>query len=638
MAHALLVAEGVARDRHRDERRQGDVRRVRGPAHAAHEDDAARDQRDPDDLRGRRAVAGDADGADQDEHRREAAGDRVDEAHLGAPVRGRQEGEIRQLEDTRGGEIGDGLAPDVPGEQRRHGEHRDPDGKRQRERRLGIASSSQQQVPTRVRARRGEGESEGGERHRRVLPGRRRAALGRTRQRAKEFLATVIKRPRFEVPLRARVMVGDKRERRAWSVRGVVVLLLALSAALPSSALAGPSPPLPDPNFLVDVVPRPCAMDTRDKYQMDMASREGWKAPEYDRYPGRVPAPALLVRPDHREARPERRARRAGHDREADAGRLHHPLRARPRARRTARSRRRAGPPAPRHLARREPSATAPARSSPPARRRRSPRSRAATACRSRPPTSGSCSTWSTRRSRSRWSRYITYDVDFIPKAKARRAGHQAGLPGLARRAALAATRCSTSSALRRRDGDVHVAEGAVRGLRPVGQDDRRPGQARQRRRRGPRAAPQAASSFGAIDNFKGGTLIGIGGHLHPGGLQQRDRPRARRPGDAHLHRRGRLLGPRRTRPRPAGPPTSWDFSMKVTGAARLGRPRRSRATSCAATPPTTRRPVDLREHGHRGRAARARRRPTASRPRRASTRSRRPSARRRPTGCDAAG
>ena len=39
------------------------------------------------------------------------------------------------------------------------------------------------------------------------------------------------------------------------------------------------------------------------------------------------------------------------------------------------------------------PTSTAAARSSPPARRRRSPPSPAATACRSRPPTSGCCST-----------------------------------------------------------------------------------------------------------------------------------------------------------------------------------------------------------------------------------------------------
>ena len=31
---------------------------------------------------------------------------------------------------------------------------------------------------------------------------------------------------------------------------------------------------------------------------------------------------------------------------------------------------------------------------------------------------------------------------------------------------------------------------------------------------------PELGESFGAIENFTGGTLIGIGGHLHPGGLQ----------------------------------------------------------------------------------------------------------------------
>ena len=72
---------------------------------------------------------------------------------------------------------------------------------------------------------------------------------------------------------------------------------------------------------------------------------------------------------------------------------------------------------------------TAAARSSPPARRRRSRRSRAATACRSRPPT-----TWLLLYMvHSAVSQpqvvYITYDIDFVPKAKGDALGMKPAYP-----------------------------------------------------------------------------------------------------------------------------------------------------------------------------------------------------------------
>src|SRR4051794_27990763 len=62
-------------------------------------------------------------------------------------------------------------------------------------------------------------------------------------------------------------------------------------------------------------------------------------------------APALRLRPDHGQARPERRARRAGDDREAEHGRLHHALQAEPRRPERQRPAGGAGPPAPRDVA-----------------------------------------------------------------------------------------------------------------------------------------------------------------------------------------------------------------------------------------------------------------------------------------------
>jgi hypothetical protein len=75
-----------------------------------------------------------------------------------------------------------------------------------------------------------------------------------------------------------------------------------------------------------------------------------------------------------------------------------------------------------------------------------------------------------------------------------------------------------------------------------------------------------------ALDNvelggqpFAGGTLIGIGGHLHPGGLTNDiDLVRG---DDARRIYTGEAVYWDRTDPRqPGGPPNSWDFSMKVSG------------------------------------------------------------------------
>jgi hypothetical protein len=78
-------------------------------------------------------------------------------------------------------------------------------------------------------------------------------------------------------------------ERRRWII---VALLLAIAPALavvldgPAGAQA-PRPPTPEPNFAGDVVsPRPCAYDTSDKLERRFYEVEGWSAPEYERYPG----------------------------------------------------------------------------------------------------------------------------------------------------------------------------------------------------------------------------------------------------------------------------------------------------------------------------------------------------------------
>jgi hypothetical protein len=130
---------------------------------------------------------------------------------------------------------------------------------------------------------------------------------------------------------------------------------------------------------------------------------------------------------------------------------------------------------------------------------------------------------------------------------------------------------------------------------------------------------PKLGESFGAIDKFTGGTLIGIGGHLHPGGIQndidlvrpggadvkvrEPYRTKARRKGRCVSWRGHRCLRRKASRKvtvtryrmvtkhvdrtriyngiahywshtdpnQDGGPPTSWDFSMEVQGLPRWG-------------------------------------------------------------------
>jgi hypothetical protein len=55
-------------------------------------------------------------------------------------------------------------------------------------------------------------------------------------------------------------------------------------------ALAAPAAaqrePTPEPNAVVDIAPRPCALDVDDPHEQKMYALEGWKAPDFERYPG----------------------------------------------------------------------------------------------------------------------------------------------------------------------------------------------------------------------------------------------------------------------------------------------------------------------------------------------------------------
>ncbi|MFL5887366.1 MAG: hypothetical protein ACJ77M_20035 [Thermoleophilaceae bacterium] len=71
--------------------------------------------------------------------------------------------------------------------------------------------------------------------------------------------------------------------------RRLVAALVAMcvgAAVLPFAAKAQRPAPTPEPNFAVNVAPRPCAYEGDDPYEKRLYQFEGWQAPDYERYPG----------------------------------------------------------------------------------------------------------------------------------------------------------------------------------------------------------------------------------------------------------------------------------------------------------------------------------------------------------------
>ena len=162
---------------------------------------------------------------------------------------------------------------------------------------------------------------------------------------------------------------------------------------------------------------------------------------------------------------------------------------------------------------------------------------------------------------------YITYEIDFVPESRPRRAGDEAGPAALARRASLGVPgvqrpaqvrrRATASAPGRRRSAPTSTPSARARSARAS------PATARARDYTLPArgrdasawttASPAARSSGSAatctraacsneVDLVRGGEVA------------------------ADLHRHPDLLGSPTTRTKRGGPPDSWDFSMRVSG------------------------------------------------------------------------
>jgi hypothetical protein len=71
-------------------------------------------------------------------------------------------------------------------------------------------------------------------------------------------------------------------------VRRWIVALVLACFALAASAFAATaaSPPVTEPNFATTVLPRPCVPEPNNVHEAAWAERDGWEGPEYERYPG----------------------------------------------------------------------------------------------------------------------------------------------------------------------------------------------------------------------------------------------------------------------------------------------------------------------------------------------------------------
>ncbi len=159
---------------------------------------------------------------------------------------------------------------------------------------------------------------------------------------------------------------------------------------------------------------------------------------------------------------------------------------------------------------------------------------------------------------------YITYDVDFIPKADAEEIGLKPAYPIWTDVRPSGYPVFNVQRSYGGRDGECTWPEEECAAFDPWG--EKFVGQGEPGNGKGEDLfLPEKGESLGRIESFTGGTLIGIGGHVHPGGLQ--NEIDLVRDGNAKRIYTGRAAYWKRKRPdKPGGPATSWDFSMRVSG------------------------------------------------------------------------
>ena len=344
--------------------------------------------------------------------------------------------------------------------------------------------------------------------------------------------------------------------------RALLVVSMVTAVAAPADASAQTRSPLPEPNFAVTLLPRPCAWEGKDPYEGLAYAAEGWKAPEYERYPGacqrlRFSYGPILVKPGQNDVlvepvtiqKPVRDGfitrfkpnlvRADGTVPPTDHAHLHHGTWLSTRSYGS-------GP----FFAAGEEKTVAPF-----------PRGYGM-------PVGATDQWFLLYMIHSAISRpmemFITYDIDFVPAEEARQLGIKPAYPVWLDVRPSGYPVFNTQRGFGGADGKCTWPKEQCAAFDPwgkklVGQGEPGNGTGADLH------LPARGEPFGRIESFTGGTLIGIGGHVHPGGLENEiDLVRG---GKATRIYTGRPVYWDREDPtKPGGPPNSWDFSMRVAG------------------------------------------------------------------------
>jgi hypothetical protein len=386
-----------------------------------------------------------------------------------------------------------------------------------------------------------------------------------------------------------------KRRWLAGALLSTAALVMAVLAWSTGSAGAQGRAPTPDPNFAVDVAPRPCALDTDDKYEARFYDIEGWDGPDYERYPGacqrmRFSYGPIAVKPGQNDVligpvtieKPMRDGyitrfkpnlvRADGTVPPVEQVHLHHGTW-------LSTEDYGSGP----FFAAGEEKTIAPF-----------PRGYGM-------PVKASDQWLMLYMVHSAVSQpmetYITYDIDFVPEAKAKEAGIKPAYPVWLDVRPSGYPVFNVQREFGGKDNTCTWPKEQCAAFDPygqkfIGQGDKGNGIGTDFK------LPKLGEPFGKIKNFTGGTLIGIGGHVHPGGLtndidlmrpggeqvsvKKRYRVKGRRTrkgkpvyryrtvtktvDTARIYTGRAWYWDRQDKTKPGGPPTSWDFSMEVQG------------------------------------------------------------------------
>ena len=346
---------------------------------------------------------------------------------------------------------------------------------------------------------------------------------------------------------------------------GWLVAVLA-AATLVASATANPLP-VPDPNFVGKVLPRPCAYEGHDRYEKRFYRVEGWKGPDYERYPGacqrlRFVYGPIVVKPGQNDVlvgpvtiekpaqdgyitrfRPDL-VRADGSVPPIEQVHLHHGTW-------LSEPSYGSGP----FFAAGEEKTIAPF------------------------PKGYGMPVKAT----DQWQLlymvhsaipqpdvvYITYDIDFVPRREAEDLGIKPAYPIWLDVRPSGYPVFNAQRDFGGKGGTCTWPKEKCASFDPYG--EKFEGQGEPGNGVGTDwEFPDRGEPLGRIDSFTGGTLIGIGGHLHPGGLRNEiDLVRGKKSTRIYT---GKAAYWRRKDPsKPGGPPTSWDFSMRVTGLPKWG-------------------------------------------------------------------